>query len=141
MCKRVLATKSIGTNIIGTNIIGTNIIGTNIIGTNIILHGGLFRIFNPVVESPIIYLPVNISLKKSTIWLNGTVYIKENPYYRITARRDNRIEIKKIEDFHLLLVNENIIYDTKDEFNYTVNVKLNPYITTKPYADFFKYYQ
>ncbi len=109
-------------------------------GPTIILNGGLFRIFNPLIGAPINYLPVNISLKKSNVWLNGILCIKENPYYRITATRNNLVEIRKDGDEHILVINDQVIYDTKTEFNYTVHVKLNPHITDKPYADFFQYY-
>ena len=106
----------------------------------ILLHGGLFRIFNAEVQNVAKYMPVNILLRKSNIWLNGDLIIDKTPYYRLLANRDNRIEIKRIDDYNLLSVNNNIIYEKRQQFIYDVDVKLNPLIKNSPYADFFKYY-
>jgi hypothetical protein len=117
--------------------------------STIILNGGLFRIFNPTEPSIIKLKPFNILLKKSDSWINGVLSLSggslcKQPFYRITAKRDNRIEVKAIgalgDQHHLLLVNNTIIWETNDQFNYTIDVKLNPLVKNKPYADFFRYY-
>jgi hypothetical protein len=117
--------------------------------STIILNGGLFRIFNPAEPSIIKLKPFNILLKKSDSWINGVLSLSggglcKQPFYRMTAKRDNRIEVKAIgtlgDQHHLLLVNNTIIWETNDQFNYTIDVKLNPLVKNKPYADFFRYY-
>jgi hypothetical protein len=110
--------------------------------SSIILHGGLFRVFNPAEPTVMKLTPFNILLKKSNVWLSGLLSIDKRPYYRMTAKRDNRIEIKPIGDnHHVLIVNDTIIFDTPNQqFNYTIDVKLNPQVRAKPYADFFRYY-
>ena len=106
--------------------------------TNIILHGGLLRIASP--NSTVKYMPVNIALMRSNDWLNGTLVIDKNPYYRLMPSQNNYIEIRNINNHHFLAVNEKVIYETTNLFGYTINILLNKNITDKPFADFFKYY-
>lgn len=121
--------------------------------SNIIIQGGLFRIFKqealkvgpaslgPASLGPIDpqYMAVNILLRKTNMWLNGALLIDKNPYYRILPKKDNHIEIKKLEDYHVLKVNNTIIYDTKNEFNYSVNILLNPLFADKACPEIFSY--
>jgi hypothetical protein len=82
---------------------------------------------------------VNIALLASPAWLNGTVIIEKNPYYRLLPCNDNYIEIKNIKNQYFLAVNERVIYKNSDMFGYKINVALNQEINT-PYAKFFRYY-
>jgi len=106
--------------------------------SNIILRGGLLRLN----KTPLTFTSLNISLHSSPIWLDGTIYIKKIPYYRVSSNKDNFIEIKEINDSFLLTVNKKIIYSDNDIFVYDIDVKLNNMIQDKniPYSDFFKYY-
>jgi len=81
-------------------------------------------------------------LSSSPAWLDGIIYIKKVPYYRVSSNKDNFIEIKDINNHYLLTVNKKIIYKDVDIFGYDIDVKLNNMIQYKniPYADFFKYY-
>ena len=106
--------------------------------SNIILRGGLLRLNN----TPITFTSVNILLRSSPAWLDGTLYIKKIPYYRLSSNKDNLIDIKNINDSYWLTVNNKTIYKDYDIFGYMIDVRLNNMIQDKniPYADFFKYY-
>ena len=106
--------------------------------SNIVLHGGLLRLN----KTPITFTCLNILLRRSPAWLDGTLYIKKIPYYRLSSNKDNFIEIKEIDERYLLTVNKKIIYKDHDIFGYNIDVKLNNMIQDKniPYADFFNYY-
>ena len=106
--------------------------------SNIILRGGLLRLN----KTPLTFTSLNISLSSSPAWLDGIIYIKKVPYYRVSSNKDNFIEIKDINNHYLLTVNKKIIYKDVDIFGYDIDVKLNNMIQDKniPYADFFKYY-
>lgn len=102
---------------------------------SILLYGGLLRNTN------IYHIPINILLKKSSDWLNGNIMINDEPVYHINSNKNNYIEINKTNNTTTLMLNDKIIYDHKDLFDFSVKVELNPYITNTPYANFFKYYQ
>jgi hypothetical protein len=106
--------------------------------SNIILHGGLLRLN----KMPRTFTSLNILLRRSPAWLDGTLYVKKIPYYRLSSDKDNFIEIKEINDNYLLTVNKKIIYKDYDIFGYNIDVKLNNMIQDKniPNADFFNYY-
>ena len=103
---------------------------------SIILHGGLMRMGCPALY----FKSINIALLASSAWLNGTLILDKNPYYRLLPNKDNYIEIKNIKNNYFLAVNEQVIYQKSDLFGYTINVSLNKNITNTPYAEFFRYY-
>ena len=102
---------------------------------NIILHGGLLRTGCEALQ----FKAANIALLASPAWLNGTVILDKNPFYRLLPTNDNYIEIKYIKNHYFLAVNERVIYQKADIFGYTIDLALNKDIKT-PYADFFRYY-
>ena len=106
-----------------------------------ILHGGISYIANPAIKYPAVkYMTVNITLPSSNEWQNGLLLIDRNPYFRLTSNIDNLIEIKYINKIHFLAVNERVICQRPDIFDYTLNIPLNKNKTNIPYTEFFRFY-
>jgi hypothetical protein len=104
--------------------------------THIVLNGGLVRMAEPTLK----FLAVNIALKRSDAWLNGTLILNKMPFYRLVPSQDYQIEIKNIKNDYFLAVNEKVISQSTQIFGYTIHLDLNKAITDTPYADFFRYY-
>ena len=109
---------------------------------SILLYGGLLR------NTSTKFIPINILLKQSPDWIDGSIYINKKPLYHINSSIDNFIEVKpknlfltKARPFHYLSLNDKVIYDSKDVFDLYIKVNLNPHIKDTPYANFFRYYQ
>jgi len=104
--------------------------------SNIILRGGLMFINNSFIA----YKPINIALLKSPVWMCGIISVENSSYFRILPHRDNYIEIKTVNDKHILFVNDRDIYRSGDVFHYTINVRLHEHMRHRSYGEFFKYY-
>jgi len=81
----------------------------------------------------------NIALYKSPAWEKGILMLGQKPYYRLYPENDNFIKTAQINNTHLLIVNEKIIYEADDIFWYTIHVTTNKE-NHKTYADFLRYY-
>jgi hypothetical protein len=110
--------------------------------SRILLYGGLLRLNNP----PLLFKAANIALRSSPAWLEGILYVNNQPYYRFTPTKDHFITVKdknkNKNDLYQLAVNEKVVYSDEEQFIYNIDVKLDPALKYKntPYADFFKYY-
>jgi hypothetical protein len=102
----------------------------------IVLRGGLSLFDSPLLK----FIPANILLKKSHEWIEGTINIQNKPYYRLTPNMDNYIEIKNINNNNFLFVNNGIIFNSKNYFGYTINIKLKDELFDEDKQEFFKYY-
>ena len=108
---------------------------------NIILRGGLMLTNSSLHKhTNFKYIPINIALLKSPVWLCGIISIENLSYFRVLPHRDNYIEIKTVNEKNFLLVNGRDIYRSYDIFNYTINVRLHEHMRHKSYGEFFKYY-
>jgi predicted RNA methylase len=106
-----------------------------------ILRGGIIHIANPVIKYPAVnYMAINLTLPRSNAWLNGMIIIDKNPFFRLTSNIENRIENKYINNIHFLAVNDRVIYQRSEIFDYTLNIPLNKNKTNIPYAEIFRYY-
>ena len=105
---------------------------------NIIVRCGLIRLNT----NPITYKTVNIVMRASPLWLQGILYIKEVPYYRISSNKDNKIELRELNDHYLLAINNRTIYCAEDIFGYKIGINLNNRIQdrNRPCSDFLNYY-
>jgi hypothetical protein len=114
----------------------------SIIKTNTaILRGGIIHIANLASKYPVVnYMAVNLTLPRSNAWLNGMILIDENPFFRLTSNIENRIENKYINKIHFLAVNERVIYQRPEIFEYTLRIPLNKDKLNIPYTEFFRYY-
>lgn len=96
--------------------------------------------FFKVSTNPLMYLPMNILLKKSNDWVHGTIYLYDKPIYEIDSSIDNHINLLIGREKYYLKVNKDIIYRHKYIFKYDLKVKLNENINNTPYANFLKFY-
>lgn len=96
--------------------------------------------FFKVSANPLNYLPINIFLRKSNDWVNGTIFLYNRPFYIIDSSIDNHIKLLIGKEKYYLQVNNDIIYKHKNIFKYDLKVKLNEHINDTPYANFLKLY-
>ena len=67
---------------------------------------------------------INVSLRKTTIWNRGAVIVN-GTNFNIDAERDNLIEMIKYDDMNTLMVNNAIIYENRQLFNYDIDLNYN----------------
>ena len=91
-------------------------------------------IFYPHVKQYDIYI------RQSPVWTSAVLSLNDvNFFYRFPENRNHEINIKKINDLNSLLINNMIVYQNKNLFNYTIDISLNQDINiNKEYANFYK---
>ena len=105
---------------------------------NLILRGGLLFVNRQTKK----YEALNISLAPSSVWKSGVLYINHThrPVYNFLPKEHHFIEIITDKNKHTLFINDAIVYESEQRYNYFINMKLNELRTNIPYRDFFNYY-
>ena len=104
----------------------------------LLLKGGIIRlsstIFYPHVKQYDIYI------RQSPVWTSAVLNLNNvAPFYRFPENKNHEISIKKIDNLNSLLINNMIVYQNKNLFNYTIDISLNEEINiNKEYANFYK---
>jgi hypothetical protein len=108
--------------------------------TSILLKGGIIRLLNTKTFYPIIKKH-DITLRNSPVWIGATLTLNKNntTFYRFAPDKHYEISIKNHDNLKTLLVNNMIIYQNENLFNYTIDISLNHNIhINAEYADFYK---
>jgi hypothetical protein len=68
---------------------------------------------------------LNISLKRTNIWTQGIVTVRQNKYVcGIIPLNENKLEIVKYDNRHALLLNNSIIYEDRKLFTYKIDLQV-----------------
>jgi len=79
---------------------------------------------------------LNISLKRTNVWMNGMILMKDNMYLGgVSPNNENEIEMAKYDNKTVLLLNNKIIYEDDKLFEYNIELQAtikpdmnNPYV-------------
>lgn len=69
---------------------------------------------------------INVSLKRTTIWHNGIVMLKNNMFVcSLYPQNENKFEIVNYNNKHTLLLNNTIVYESPKLFTYDIDLKVD----------------
>lgn len=66
----------------------------------------------------------NFLFKKSALWKEAIVHLNNIPYYRILPVEDSYLSLKKNKNTTLIKINDRVIFERPDLFNYKIHVHL-----------------
>lgn len=86
------------------------------------------------------YVCTNIHFYKSDYWTHAIIKVNNIHLSMIESNITNGIKLEVIDNTPSLLVNEMIVWQQKNIFNYNVTLHLNNKFPDTPYNMIFKYY-
>ena len=105
------------------------------------LTGGMLRTgMNNGVNIRAKFIGTNIHFCRTDVWKNALVKVNNIPVSTIESNTNNWIELNVLDNTPSLLINDIIVWQQKNIFNYNVTLHLNNKFPTTPYNMIFKYY-
>ncbi len=62
-------------------------------------------------------------IKKSVVWKESIIHINNKPYYRLLPYKEHAIKTENIKNMYTLAINNQIIYENTDIFEYKIHIK------------------
>lgn len=83
---------------------------------SVFIKGGYYAVTKQIL---------NITLKPTTIWHNGIILTNKNKVIStLNPQNENKLKLVNYTDTAVLLLNNSIIYENKNLFNYNLNLFL-----------------
>jgi hypothetical protein len=83
---------------------------------SVFIKGGYYAVSKQIL---------NITLKPTTLWHNGIILTNKNKVIStLNHENENKLELINYNDTAVLLLNNSIIYENKNLFNYNLDLSL-----------------